>query len=83
MKKIEIDMTPLLPLNRVSAALLAQTSTRFESRITLEKDSIVLNMKSMLGLLSQPDFGNGSVMLVADGEDEDAAIESILSICRV
>ena len=83
MKKMEIDMRPLLPLNRVSAALLAQTSSRFESRITLEKDSIVLNMKSMLGLLSQPDFGNGSVMLVADGEDEDAAIEAILAICRV
>jgi phosphotransferase system HPr (HPr) family protein len=82
MKKIEIDMRPLLPLDRVSAALLAQTASHFEARVTLEREGMLLNLKSMLGLLSQPSFGDGTVMLVVDGEDENEAADAILSICR-
>ena len=82
MMKSPIDLKPLLPLNRVSAALLAQTASRFESRLTLEREGMVLNLKSMLGLLSQPDLGDGDALLVADGRDEKEATEAIIDICR-
>ena len=82
MMKTPIDLKPLLPLNRVSAALLAQTASRFESRLTLEREGMVLNLKSMLGLLSQPNLGEGDALLVADGRDEKEATEAIIDICR-
>jgi len=82
MTKTEIDLSPFIPFDRISAALLAQTASHFDSRITIEGESMVLNLKSMLGLLSRPDFGDGKAMLVADGKDEQEAIQAILSICR-
>ena len=82
MTKTEIDLRPLLPLDRISAALLAQTASHFEARVTLEREGMVLNLKSMLGLLSQPSFGDGKATLVVDGEDEQEATQAILSICR-
>jgi len=82
MTKTEIDLSPFIPFDRISAALLAQTASHFESRITIEQESMVLNLKSMLGLLSRPYFGDGKAILVADGNDEHEAIQAILSICR-
>ena len=82
MLKTIVDLRPILPLDRVSAALLAQTSSHFEARLTLEKEGIVINLKSMLGLLSQPNLGDGKMTLIADGEDEKEATEAILTICR-
>lgn len=80
MIKTEIDLQPLLPLDRISAALVAQTASHFESRLTLECESMVLNLKSMLGLLSHPFLEEGRAILVAEGEDEKKAVESILAI---
>ena len=82
MTRTEIDLNPLLPMGRISATLLAQTASRFESRITLEQESMVLNLKSMLGLLSRLSFGDGRAVLVADGIDELEATQAILAICR-
>ena len=82
MIKTEIDLLPMIPLDRISAALLAQTASHFEARLMLEKEGMVLNLKSMLGLLSQPNFGDGKMILTADGEDEKEATDAILSIFR-
>ena len=82
MTKTEINLRPLLPLDRISAALVAQTASHFEARLTIEQEGMVLNLKSMLGLLSQPDFGDGIATLVANGEDEKEASEAILSLFR-
>ena len=82
MMKTEMNLTPLLPMDRMNAALLAQTASHFESCLTLEKGGIVLNLKSMLGLLSRPSFGDGRVILVADGQDEEEAIKAILAITQ-
>ncbi len=80
MIKTDFQLQPLLPFDRVSAALLAKTASQFESRLTLERDSMVLNAKSMLGLLSMHSFGNGIFTLVADGQDEQQAVEALLSL---
>ena len=82
MMKTEIDLSALFPLNRINAAQLAQTASHFEARLTLEREGIVLNLKSMLGLLSQPNLGDGKMILVADGEDEAEATAALISICK-
>ncbi|MEA5015607.1 MAG: HPr family phosphocarrier protein [Candidatus Limiplasma sp.] len=80
MIKTPYSLQAFLPFDRVGAALLAQTASRFECRLTLEREHTVLNAKSMLGLLSHHSFGDGLFTLVADGEDEQAAIKSLLEL---
>ena len=83
MIKVRIDMRPLLPMNRMNAAQIAKTANRFDSLLTLEWGSIIINLKSMLGLLSQPSFGDGNVSLIADGMDEEEAVEAIEAIFNI
>ncbi len=80
MIKTPYSLQGFLPFDRVGAALLAQTASRFECRLTLERDYMVLNAKSMLGLLSHHSFGDGLFTLVADGEDEQAAVKALLEL---
>jgi len=80
MIKVWIDMRPLLPMNRMNAASIAKTANRFDSLLTLEWGSVIINVKSMLGLLSQSSFGDGKVLLTADGLDEEEAVRAIESI---
>lgn len=82
MMKTPCNLRAFLPFDRAGAAKLAQAASRFESRLTLERDGMVLNAKSMLGLLSQPDLGDGNVFLVADGEDEQTATETLMALFR-
>lgn len=82
MTRTQIDLTPLLPFSRVTAAQLAQTASRYEARLTLESEGKVINAKSMLGLLSQPTLAEESITLCADGEDEKAATTAILALLK-
>jgi len=82
MMKTEFNLQSLLPFDRVSAALLAQTASHFESLLTLEREGVVLNAKSMLGLLSHHSFGDGFFYLVAEGIDEQEATQALLQLIR-
>lgn len=46
----------------------------------MERDGIVLNLKSMIGLLSQTIPKDGLIWVVADGVDEKEATEAVLSV---
>ena len=80
MRKTEVSLKGKLPIDRRKAALIAQAASKYESTITLEKDSVILNTKSMLGMLSQSMPKDGVMYLVVDGADEDAATKEL---CRV
>lgn len=67
-------------IRREQAALIAGTASRFQSTLTLERDGITLNLKSMIGLLSQTIPKDGQMWLVADGEDEEAATKAVLQV---
>ncbi len=77
MIRTELDLQPLMPFTRATAAELAATASRYQSRLTLECEGLVLNMKSMLGLLSQAKLPGGHATLVADGVDELAATTAL------
>ena len=67
-------------IGRERAALIASTASRFQSTLTLERDGIVLNLKSMIGLLSQTIPKDGLIWVVADGVDEQAATDAVMSV---
>jgi phosphotransferase system HPr (HPr) family protein len=78
MIRTELDLRPIMPFTRVTAAKLASAAGRYDCRLTLECEGLVLNMKSMLGLLSQAKLPEGHATLVADGADEAAATKAVL-----
>ena len=82
MIRTEIDLLPLLPFTRILAAKLATLSGHFQCSLTLEQDSLSVNLKSMLGMLSQTMKPTSHITLVASGEDEKAATEAIIAAIK-
>jgi len=77
-----IDLGPLLPFTRVLAAKLATVGGHFHCSLTLEQDGLAVNLKSMLGMLSQTMKPSSSITLVANGTDEQEATAAILAAIR-
>ena len=80
MTRQRLDLKGQLPISREKAALVASTASHFPCTVTLERDDIVLNLKSMIGLLSQSIPRDGLIDLVASGQDEQ---EAVMAIARV
>lgn len=59
------------------AALIAQTANKFSCEITLEKDSNVVNAKSIMGVITMAAGYNTVLTLKADGADEKEAVGAI------
>ncbi|MGG5252040.1 HPr family phosphocarrier protein [Neobacillus sp. SM06] len=59
------------------AALFVQEANRFSAELFLEKDGKKVNAKSIMGLMSLA-VGSGSmVSIIANGDDEQAAIAAL------
>lgn len=56
------------------AALLVQTASKFNSRISLVHEEKTANAKSIMGIISLDIKGGQTVHIVADGDDEQNAI---------
>ena len=77
-----VDLSSFLPIDRVKAIEISSTACKFNSMITLEKDGIVLNAKSMIGLLSQSIPKDGLMTLVINGPDEQEALSELTNLIR-
>ena len=82
MMRTPIDLGPLLPFTRVLAAKLATVGGHFHCSLTLEQEGLAVNLKSMLGMLSQTMKPSLSITLVANGTDEQEATAAILAAIR-
>ena len=58
-------------------AVLVQMSSQFESHIYLIRDNKKVNAKSIMGMMTLGLNAGESIEISADGEDEDAAVQSI------
>ncbi|MGF7534323.1 HPr family phosphocarrier protein [Bacillus mexicanus] len=59
------------------AALFVQEANRFMSDVFLEKDGKKVNAKSIMGLMSLAVSTGTEVTLMAEGEDEQEALEQL------
>ncbi|MDD7416418.1 MAG: HPr family phosphocarrier protein [Treponemataceae bacterium] len=62
------------------AALIAQTANNFASEITIERDSFVINAKSIMGVITMAASYNMQLLVKATGPDENEAIEAISNL---
>ncbi len=59
------------------AAIIAQTSNKFESEITLSKDDTTVNAKSIMGVIAMGAGYNTQLTLKVEGPDESEAANVI------
>ena len=62
------------------AAVLVQTAKDFKSNIYLEKEQNRINAKSIMGILTLAAVYNVELKVIAEGEDEEDAVEAIVRL---
>jgi phosphocarrier protein len=66
-----------LGLHARAAALLVKTANRFVSNVSIEKDGLEVNGKSIMGILMLAATKGTRVTLKAEGKDAEQAIETL------
>lgn len=74
-KKITIKIPTGLEARPV--ALLVQVASQYESSIYVECENKKVNAKSIMGMMSLGLAAGEEVVVTADGQDEEAAMENI------
>ena len=62
------------------ATFFIQKANEFKSSIWVEKDERRVNAKSLLGVLSLGIVGGKSIDIIADGSDEQEAVDSLVAL---
>lgn len=74
-KSIEIKMAEDFDARPI--AMLVQIASRHDSNIYLATDGKKVNAKSIMGMMSMPLTQGENVTVIADGADEQVAVEAI------
>lgn len=62
------------------ATFFIQKANEYKSSIWVEKDNRRVNAKSLLGVLSLGIVGGTKIRIVADGSDDESAIEGLVKL---
>ncbi len=62
------------------ATFFIQKANEFRSSIWVEKEDRRVNGKSLLGILSLGIIGGTSIRVIADGSDEEAAVNGLAAL---
>ena len=62
------------------ATFFIQKANEFKSSIWVEKEERRVNAKSLLGVLSLGILGGTSIRIIADGTDENDAVEALVKL---
>lgn len=80
MKTREIVITNASGLHARPATFFIQKANSYKSTIWVEKDDRKVNAKSLLGVLSMGIAKGMTVTLIADGADEEAALNGLAEL---
>ena len=72
-----VEVTNRIGLHASPASFFIQQACSFQSTIWVEKDDRRVNAKSLLGVLSLGIAKGMSITLIADGQDEVAALDGL------
>ncbi|HUW69399.1 MAG TPA: HPr family phosphocarrier protein [bacterium] len=59
------------------AAMIVQTASKFKSKLFLQKGDDRINAKSIMGIITLGAGFETEILIIADGEDEQEAVEAI------
>lgn len=73
----EVKITNAIGLHARPATFFIQKANTYKSSIWVEKDDRKVNAKSLLGVLSLGIAKGMTIVLIADGQDEESAISGL------
>ena len=76
-KTKELIITHEFGLHLRPAGLLVKTANKYSSSITIEKDGVVADGKSIIGITTLHAEKNSTILIKASGGDADQAIEAL------
>ncbi len=76
----EVKIINSIGLHARPATFFIQKANSFHSNVWVEKDDRKINAKSLLGVLSLGIAKGMSINIIAEGIDEDAAIDSLCAL---
>ncbi len=78
----EVEIVNELGLHLRAAAAFAKVAEQFESEVTLERDTLSANGKSVIALVTLAAAMGANVRIVAEGEDADDAVGALVKLVR-
>ena len=76
----EVVINNQVGLHARPATFFIQKANEFKSSIWIEKEDRRVNAKSLLGVLSLGILGGTEITIIADGVDEEAAVEALVKL---
>lgn len=72
-----------LGLHARPAALFVQIANKFDSEVTVIKDNVEVNGKSIMGILTLAAERDSTITVIASGRDAEAALQELERIIAV
>ena len=76
----EVTVKNEVGLHARPATYFIQKANEFKCGIWVEKDERRVNAKSLLGVLSLGIVGGAAINIIADGADEQAAVDALVEL---
>ena len=80
MKESELLIRNQLGLHARACALFVKTAARFQSHVVVSRDDLEVNGKSIMGVMMLAAEGGSTIMVRAEGADEEAAISALADL---
>lgn len=82
MKTEKAEVVNRLGIHARPAAQIVKAASVFDSGVTLTVDGDSVNAKSIMGVMTLAACRGSIIEVTADGDDENAAIKSIIELIR-
>ena len=76
----EVSVKNQVGLHARPATFFIQKANEFKSSVWVEKDERRVNAKSLLGVLSLGIVGGTTISIMADGSDEEQAVDGLVKL---
>ena len=76
----EVSVKNQVGLHASPATFFIQKAIEFKSSVWVEKDERRVNAKSLLGVLSLGIVGGTTIRIMADGSDEEQAVDGLVKL---
>ena len=76
----DVNVQNQIGLHARPATFFIQKANEFKASIWVEKDERRVNAKSLLGVLSLGIVGGTAIRVIADGVDEQTAVDSLVKL---
>lgn len=78
----DVTVVNKVGLHARPATFFIQKANEYKSTIWVEKEERRVNAKSLLGVLSLGIVGGTSIRIIADGSDEQQAVEGLIKLIQ-